>query len=54
MEVVEYRKAKPMPDAKASARADTGERIKRWRENLARDPWVAESLHLLDDMLGAR
>jgi carboxyl-terminal processing protease len=54
VDVVEYRKTKPTPDAKASARVDTGERIKRWRENLARDPWVAESLHLLHDMEPAK
>lgn len=46
--VVEYGPKKAQPEA--GARAVTGERIKKWGEALARDPWVAESLHLLHDM----
>ena len=48
VEVVEYRKAPPQP--KASARVDTGERLAKWRKELARDPWVSESLQLLHAM----
>ena len=49
--VVEYGPPKPPPEA--GARALTSERIDMWRESLARDPWVAESLQLLHDMVKA-
>ena len=31
----------------------TDDRAEKWRDSLARDPWVAESTHILDDMVGA-
>jgi carboxyl-terminal processing protease len=49
---VEYRAKKAAP--KNEARADTGDLIAKWRENLARDPWLAESLRVLDEMVSAR
>ena len=48
VEVIKYRPEKKAP--KMSARVDTGERLKKWQESLARDPWIAESLHLIHDM----
>jgi hypothetical protein len=39
--------APPPPGPAGSKNAD---RAARWRDNLARDPWVEESLNVLDDM----
>jgi len=52
VQVVEYRPGpKASPKASApDAGKDTGKRIEGWRKTLARDPWVIESLHLLEDM----
>lgn len=51
VQVVNYRPAKSLK--KAGARADTGERLDKWRQALGRDPWVDEALHLLHDMAKA-
>jgi carboxyl-terminal processing protease len=39
----------------ASSRASSENgRIKEWQKNLARDPWVEETLRVMDDMIAAR
>ena len=30
----------------------TDDRAKKWRDSIARDPWLAESVAVLGDMLG--
>jgi carboxyl-terminal processing protease len=45
---VDYRPVAPAPVA--PARAGKPPRGDRWQETLARDPWVEESLHLVQDM----
>jgi hypothetical protein len=30
------------------------DRPQKWRESIARDPWVAESVNILADMLGTK
>ena len=47
---------KPLEDSPAPATAPgpggkTDDRAEKWRDSLARDPWVAESTHILDDMV---
>ncbi len=49
----------PAEKAPAKAPADKGaekvrKRLDKWREDLSRDPWVAESLNILDDMAKAK
>jgi carboxyl-terminal processing protease len=48
VKLVEYRPMAPSPAA--PARESSRGRVDRWKETLARDPWVEETLHLLDDM----
>jgi carboxyl-terminal processing protease len=43
-------KAAPAPPVRTSDKAAPEDRLTRWRENLARDPWVEESLHILGDV----
>jgi hypothetical protein len=41
--------ARPQPAPPANG-AKVEDRMTRWRENLARDPWVDECLHILADV----
>ncbi len=50
--IVPYDKGKP-PAVKPSdqkRKGGKGNRLSKWRKELSRDPWVEESLHVLDDM----
>jgi carboxyl-terminal processing protease len=48
VKLVEYRPVAPNPVA--PARESSRPRVDRWKESLAHDPWVQESLNLLLDM----
>lgn len=48
VKLVEYRPSAPV--AESPARKATGGRVDKWKETLAHDPWVEESLRLLADM----
>jgi hypothetical protein len=39
-----------VPTPSANPNVKTPDRTTKWRENLARDPWVEESLNILGDM----
>jgi carboxyl-terminal processing protease len=45
--LIDYGGAKPIA-ARPGGKAD--DRVTRWRDSLAKDPWVEESLHVLADM----
>jgi carboxyl-terminal processing protease len=47
--MVEYR-PKNQPSADTGKRAGGATRVDRWKQTLAHDPWVAESLQVLADM----
>jgi carboxyl-terminal processing protease len=48
VKLVEYRPVAPNPAA--PARESSRQRVDKWKDTLARDPWVEETLHLLADM----
>lgn len=52
VKVVNYGPSKPT--ASGEVRKDTGERIKKWREQLAHDPWLQEALHIMQTMTVAK
>jgi carboxyl-terminal processing protease len=58
VDVISYDGSKPLPPRAKSKGAEGGkgkrDRLAGWIDELARDPWVEESLHVLDDMRAAR
>jgi carboxyl-terminal processing protease len=48
VKLVDYRPVAPEPAA--PARESSQKRVDKWKETLARDPWVEEALHLLGEM----
>ena len=50
---VAYGTATPSQPGEPDGAAVAAEREKRWGDNLARDPWVQETLFVLDDMIAA-
>jgi carboxyl-terminal processing protease len=48
---VSYRESQAAASGDDEARKAAQERIEKWRKQLERDPWVAESLHIVRDMI---
>lgn len=52
VKLVDYRPVAPRPDA--PARESSPKRVDKWKDALAHDPWVEETLHVLADMGSGR